>query len=224
MDVQMDKHLRRLNTPNWILFFTWVIFSIQPTSTSAMNSARNEPALGSKQAPVTLIEYGSLTCDHCVRFHRKVFPIILKNYINEGLVRFIFRDFPTSDTALRGATAARCAGKNYYNMLDKLFKSTAIWTQSNDLDEALTHEAQTMRMETAPFLSCLKNPENMQNIIDRREEAKTQHNITGTPTFVINEKIVRGIRNVREMSQLLDQAILQTQDESVPENPDMQTQ
>lgn len=79
-----------------------------------VNGVTEDIVLGNDKAPVTIIEYGSLTCDYCIHFHREVLPAIQSRYINNDKVRFIYRDFPTGEAAIRGAVAARCAGGKYY--------------------------------------------------------------------------------------------------------------
>lgn len=101
-----------------VLVFWRSALLISLTSLSGAVHAASEPGIGSPEAPVTIIEYGSLTCDDCVEFHLKVFPILKQRYIDSGEVRFVFRDFPTGAAAERGAVAARCVRPDaYYRML-----------------------------------------------------------------------------------------------------------
>src|SRR5262249_50372806 len=71
-------------------------------------------ALGDANAPVTIIEYASMTCPHCAHFHETTYPELKKKYIDTGKVRFIFREFPLDSLALAGSMLARCAGKDKY--------------------------------------------------------------------------------------------------------------
>ena len=83
-------------------------------------------------------------------------PEIKRRYIDTGVVRFIFRDFPTSDRAMRGAVAARCVDPNaYYAMLDALFRSVVEWSSAPDVDAALQREAVHLGLGSAAFLACL---------------------------------------------------------------------
>lgn len=180
-------------------------------------AAKDELALGSEFAPVTLIEYGSLTCDYCIHFHREVLPHISSKYIETGRVRFIFRDFPTSENAHRGAVAARCTGDRYYKMLDILFTEVGRWSQSRDVDAALTHHATAIGLKKKPFLNCLNDTRQHVAVTKEQQEAKTKLNVIGTPTFLINGKLVRGKKTIEEMEILLKEALptIETENQTV---------
>lgn len=178
---------------------------------------KDELALGSEFAPVTLIEYGSMTCGYCIQFHKEVLPHISSKYIETGHVRFIFRDFPTSKNAHRGAVAARCAGDRYYKMLDILFKEVGRWSKSRDVDAALTHHATAIGLKKKPFLSCLNDTRQHVAVTKEQQEAKTKLNVIGTPTFLINGKLVGGIKTIEEMEILLKEALptIETENQTV---------
>ena len=163
--------------------------------------------LGHQNAPVTLIEYGSLTCGHCVRFHFRVFPKIAKQYIDTGQVKFIFRDYPTSEAAQRGAAAARCAGEQYYDMLDHLFKHVAQWSKTEDVDTALVQQAVAFGLAQAPFSKCLSDPANHEAVIQSQKQAKEAFGVTGTPSFLINGRLEKGIRKFKELEVILETAL-----------------
>ncbi len=189
----------------WIQFllFTIVTLSVYPVT------AADEIALGRVQAPVTIIEYGSLTCDYCINFHREVFPHIQSRYIDTGQVRFIYRDFPTSTAAIRGAVAARCAGDQYYKMLDVLFARVGSWAAADDVDRALIQQATALNIDEKDFYACLNDPSQDQAIVAVQLQAKTELDIRGTPTFVVNSKIVRGKKTIEQMDALIKEALLE---------------
>ena len=89
--------------------------------------------LGNPDAPVTIIEYASLTCPHCAQFHTEVLPELKERYIDPGKVRLIYRDFPLDQMALAAAALAHCAGpERYFSMLDVLFETQSNWAQADD--------------------------------------------------------------------------------------------
>ena len=172
------------------------------------SSAYADYALGSPSAPVTIIEYGSLTCDYCVRFHRDVLPLIESRHIETGNVRFIYRDFPTSVTALQGAVAAQCSGSNqYYMMLNSLFRTVGDWALAKDVNLALIELASSLGLNKEAFKTCLEDPLQSQIIENERDQAIFEHDVTGTPTFLINDKLVRGIKNIDEIEILIQDAL-----------------
>ena len=173
--------------------------------------AHAEAALGPASAPVTLIEYGSLTCDHCVHFHRKIFPRIKSQYIDTGRVRFIYRDFPTSTAAARGAIAARCANDDYYRMLDTLYASVGEWSRQRDIDTALVQKAVALGLDRQSFRACLDAPRHEQAITQQQRHATTEYGVLGTPTFLINCEVVPGRQNFDEIKALLESALSNSQ-------------
>lgn len=187
----------------WIQFllFTIVMLSVYPVT------ADDEVALGRVQAPVTIIEYGSLTCDYCIYFHREVLPHIQSRYIDTGQVRFIYRNFPTSNAAIRGAVAARCAGDLYYKMLDVLFARVGAWAEADDVDRALIQQAAALNIDEEDFYVCINDPSQDQAIIAVQLQAKTEFDIIGTPTFVVNGKVVRGKKTVEQIDALINKAL-----------------
>src|SRR6202163_3599537 len=93
-----------------------------------------DESLGSANAPVTIIEYASMTCPHCAHFHETTFPELKKKYIDTGKVRFIFREFPLDQLAAAGAMLARCAGKDkYFPMVETLFQKQREWVVQRPL-------------------------------------------------------------------------------------------
>jgi protein-disulfide isomerase len=82
-----------------------------------------DKVLGADNAPVTIVEYASVTCPHCATFHQQTYPTLKSKYIDTGKVRLIFREFPTqpAPVAIAGFMLARCAGDRYYPMLDAIF-------------------------------------------------------------------------------------------------------
>ena len=94
------------------------------------NIPLGDEIMGDVNAPVTLLEYASMTCPHCKRFHEQIMPEIKKNFIDTGKVKYILRPFPF-DGDRRGEAAfmlAKCAPNNsYYPMLDALFATQQSW-------------------------------------------------------------------------------------------------
>src|SRR5262245_28397498 len=85
-------------------------------------SPLGEITLGSKDAPVTIIEYASTTCTHCAHFNKTTLPELQSRYINTGQVRYIFREFPLNDLDFYAFMLARCAGNDrFFAFVDTLF-------------------------------------------------------------------------------------------------------
>jgi protein-disulfide isomerase len=169
--------------------------------------ADSEPSLGMPTAPVTIIEYGSLTCDSCVKFHREVLPTVKQRYIDSGRVRFVFRDFPTGEAAVRGAAAARCVRPEaYYRMLDALFWSVPQWSRAANVDRALVDEAAKLSLANDSFGTCFGNKEVVDRLEQQQRRATKDYAVLGTPTFVINGRVVRGAQTLEQIEALIAQA------------------
>ena len=146
-------------------------------------------AIGRPDAPITVIEYFSLTCPHCRNFHTDVYPIIKKKYVDNGTVRLIFRDFPLNRPAMDAALLARCAGShNYFAFIDTLFDTFDNWTRSSDYLNALIQIGQIGGIKESDFLACKNNEEMETKILSGMIEADETYTIQSTPTFIINVK------------------------------------
>lgn len=176
----------------------------------SLTAMAKEHALGKSDAPITLIEYGSLTCDACNYFHRAVLPSIDKNYIQKGEVQYIYRHFPTGAAALQGAIAVQCAGDQYYEMLDKLYLNIEHWYEADNQKEVLTKHAQSLGVDAAAFTLCINGEQQKTNVLAQQQEASKKYGVIGTPTFVINGKVVKGKRSFAQMQQLLDSVEVNT--------------
>lgn len=170
-------------------------------------ASSEEITLGSKQAPVTIIEYGSLTCDNCLSFHKYVYPQFKKHYIDTGTVRFIFRHFPTGGAAVYGARAADCAGDKYYEMLDTLFSNVASWARVEKKDAIFVKYATSLGVNSEAFTACISNKNHLDEILSQQKAAKKDLDVIGTPTFFINGNMVRGKRSFVEMKALISKAL-----------------
>ena len=193
---------------NTVIKENLLIISINLTILFISSSAHGDIELGNTDAPVTIIEYGSITCGKCVRFHREVLPSLKKHYIESGNVLFIYRNFPTSSEAFRGAIAVRCAGSELeYSMLDALYYSVGEWSQAQDVDKALTDIASEYGLDRKSFRSCLSEPIQAQTVENEKEDAILEYDVIGTPTFVINGKVVRGLQLFFELELLIEEAM-----------------
>jgi protein-disulfide isomerase len=151
-----------------------------------------EMSLGSDTAPVTIIEYASMTCPHCAQFHEVTYPELKKKYIESGKVRFIFREFPLDQLAAAAFMLARCAGKErYFPMIETLFQQQRDWAVQRPLAPLMAISKQAGISEQA-FNECLKNQQVLDGIEEVRQRASQKFNVQSTPTFFINGKLFRG--------------------------------
>ncbi len=150
-----------------------------------------EMALGDEKAPVTIIEYASMTCPHCAQFHATTFPELKKRYIDTGKVRFIFREFPLDQLALAAFLLARCSGPDkYFAMIDTLFQTQKDWLVQKPLGPLLAIAKQAGMSEQA-FNECLQDKKLIEGLEAVRQQAM-KLNVQSTPSFFVNGKPLRG--------------------------------
>jgi protein-disulfide isomerase len=161
--------------------------------------------VGANDAPVTIIEYASLTCPSCARFHNGIFADLVGSYIDDGRVRFIYRDFPLDDLALRAAMLARCAGESsFFGMLDFLFEQQANWTNAENPLEALLATVKKAGMGEQASKACLENKQVENFVLQSRLEGETKHGVHSTPTLVIGDTVMPGPKNLEEVLAVVD--------------------
>ena len=160
-----------------------------------------DQAMGAENAPVTIIEYASMTCPHCAQFQARTFPKLKERYIDTGKVRFIFREFPLDPLAAGAFMLARCADKDkYFAIIDLLFGTQRDWVVPNPLQPLLNVAKQAGYTEET-FNSCLKNQQVLDGIQNVRDRAAKVLNVESTPTFFVNGKRVLGDVSIEDLEK-----------------------
>jgi protein-disulfide isomerase len=162
-----------------------------------------ERVLGSPNAPVTVIEYASLTCPHTAHFQRDVFPLVKKELIDAGKIRFIVREFPIGHTSGAAAIINRCAPENkYFSLFNSFLLRQPEWVSQEVRPDAIYAVAKSSGMSRETFDKCLTN----QTIIDGLTEMKQRgrnFGVIGTPTFFANGHKAQGAITFEEFKALL---------------------
>lgn len=158
-------------------------------------SADNDPVIGNPDAPITIIEFSDFQCPFCARFYTQTLPLILEEYVEQGKVKLVFRDFPIQSihpNALPASVAAECANdqNKFREMHDILFEKQNEWNKLETVDalSMFSQYAANMQLDQGIFESCLTSgkhiPEIQKDLNDGRD-----YGVTGTPGFFIgNEK------------------------------------
>lgn len=164
-----------------------------------------EMALGDENAPVTIVEYMSMTCPHCASFHEDNFKPLVEKYVNTGKVRFILREFPFDPRAAAAIMLARCAPEQqFFPMVDVLFKQQRNWATATDARAALLQIARLAGFTQETFEACLTNQQLLDDVNAVRTKAANEFGIQSTPTFIINGKRYPGNMSVETMSAIID--------------------
>jgi protein-disulfide isomerase len=163
--------------------------------------------LGSADAPITIIEYASLTCPHCADFHKETLPEVKANWVETGKARFVYRDFPLDGLALRAAMVANCLdGDRYFTFLDALFHGQALWARASDPVKALSQVAALAGLNSERFDACVADENEANAILERRKHGETTYDIGSTPTFIVNGRKVEGALGYEAFNKVLEEA------------------
>ena len=197
------------------------IGSATPTDAASSEMARVEPPvpdaqfgdiavaaddfiIGQASAPVTIIEYASLTCPHCARFHNQVLPGLKKDLIDTGKVRLVYRDFPLDRIALAGSTLARCAGRDrYFAFLDVLYRDQSSWARAQDPVQALSRIARLGGIGNEKFQSCLSDEKLQESILKQRLDGNQKFQVNSTPTLFINGNKYPGVLTLDQIKAIV---------------------
>lgn len=159
----------------------------------AAGNAEGDMVVGSDDAPVTIIEYASMTCPHCADFHVNTYGKLKEAYIDTGKVRLVFREFPLDGLALQASMLARCAGpKRFFAFIDVLFTQQAGWARAADPMAALARIGRLGGIGAKKFEACLADRALGDSILKTRLDGGSEYDITGTPTFIVNGEKHKG--------------------------------
>jgi protein-disulfide isomerase len=152
----------------------------------------DEMVLGQSDAPITVIEYSSLTCPHCANFHLNTLPDIRANYVESGKVRLVYRHFPFDQPALMAAALAECAGPDrFFSFIDALYDSQLSWARAADPIAALTSIGRLGGLGPDAIAACFNDRALLDRILAHRVEGAKEFGVESTPTFIVNgEKLV----------------------------------
>ena len=193
---------------------------VSPITTGAVNAPRPsgsvdmdkllapgalpEKTVGAQDAPVTIVEYASMTCSHCAYFHVRTYPALKEKYIDTGKVRLILREFPFDPRAEAGFMLARCADDKYFAMIDVLFKQQGNWAPVQDARSALLNIAKLAGFSQESFEACLTDQKLLDDIRAVRQRGADNFKVESTPTFFINGKKYTGAMTIEQLSAIID--------------------
>ena len=182
--------------------------SVSPdASFSKIPISKTDLVVGSESAPVTIIEYSSLTCPHCSDFHKKVLPVIKREFVDTNKVRLVYRDFPLDQWALRASIIARCAGpKRRYRFIQTFFLQQEKWTQK-DPAAGLVALAKLGGLQTPSLEKCLSDQKMIDTVIEERLTATKQFAIRSTPTIIVNGDLFSGGLDVEQLRSVIKEKL-----------------
>ena len=164
---------------------------------------------GDIDAKITLIVYESLTCSHCADFHKNVYPDLKKDFIDKGLVKIEFRNFPLDLAAFNASKVAHCQndGKSY--ILHFLYESQKEWVKGNTIEEINNNLKNLIDSKNfgIDFDKCINNKEIEDHVLNDRISGMKKFNIEATPTLIINDKKFDKPLNYKNLKKTLEKLI-----------------
>ena len=206
----LDKEKVFLLLTKFILLFSFFCLSFTDSRARIVDTieALEEKKIGTEAANIEIIEFASLTCGHCAKFHNEVFPKIKKEFIDTGKVSFVYKDFPLDKFALKASVIARCSGKEkYFSFLKVLYKKQKDWTRSQDPFKSLLKIAKLGGLKNDEIKVCVSNKSIEDGILKKRLNSTKKFEITATPTIYINGKKYNGDLTFEALKLKLDSLI-----------------
>jgi len=208
---KIKKHLlnKLFFYPFFFIFFIYWIFN-STYSASVLNVAEDDYFIGDKNAPVTIIEYASLSCSHCANFHNNTLPTLIDEYVTTGKIRIIFRDFPFNYPALMGSMVLKCIDQDIrYQYTTALYQLQSMWVvqENKESKKELYKIMQSGGMTKDQFNACLANKDLENSILQGLMDAQDEFNINTTPSFLINGKLIEGNKSIKNFRKIIDKIL-----------------
>ncbi len=194
------------------LFYSLFIFNLKAADHSVLNIKDNDFFIGDPDAPITIIEYASMSCSHCADFHNDTLSSLKNEFIDTGKVKFVFRDFPFNYPALAGSMIVSCVPNEVrYEYMNALYKLQKSWV-FKDIAKTKAELYKIMQsggMQQDEFDACLSDINLENDILEGVMNAQKEFNIRSTPSFIVNGVLYSGNKNIKEFRQIIDKILSQ---------------
>tara|TARA_Y100000590_G_scaffold218766_1_gene247810 strand:- start:171 stop:791 length:621 start_codon:yes stop_codon:yes gene_type:complete len=190
----------------------FLLLPIKSFSKSVLEITENDFFIGNKDAPITIIEYASLSCSHCADFHINTLPKIIEEFVDTGIVKIVFRDFPFNYPALLGSMVLRCVPKEIrFQYQDALYQLQSKWVVRENAKTTLElyKIMQSGGMKKEEFDKCIENVDLENEILEGLMSAQSEFEIKSTPSFIINGQLLEGNKPVKDFRQIIHKILSQ---------------
>ena len=190
--------------------YLYTIFYIIFFFNSAISETKINPIQeGNPDAKIKLIVYESLTCSYCADFHKKVYPDLKKEFIDKGIVKIEFRNFPLDMAALNGSKIAHCKNDGKSNILHFLYNNQNTWLKGETIDELNLNLEKIVDKENFGIIvkKCLNNKKIEDHVLEDRINAVKKYKINSTPTIIINDKKFEKPLNYKNLKKSIEKLI-----------------
>jgi protein-disulfide isomerase len=164
---------------------------------------------GNENAKITIIAYESLTCSHCASFHKDVYPLLKKEYIDTGLAKIEFRHFPLDIAAFNASKIAQCKNDKSLKILESLYSNQQAWVKGNTVEEINNNLIKFLEKNgfKINFEKCVNNKEIEDFVLNDRVEGAKNFKVNATPTIIINDKKFEKTLNYKNLKKSLEKLI-----------------
>mgnify|MGYP001389717716 FL=1 len=178
----------------------------------SINSIYAEPKRiisGNKDAKITIIAYESLTCSHCANFHKDIYPLLKKEYIDTGIVKIEFRNFPLDGAALNASKIAQCKEDQSLEILESLYSNQQAWVKGSTIEEVNSNLKKFIKKKgfDIDFEKCINNQKIEDFVLNDRIEGVKKFKVNATPTIIINDKKFEKSLNYKNLKKSLEKLI-----------------
>ena len=186
-----------------------LLFIIFFGSISTTNAEVKRIISGNENAKITIIIYESFTCSHCASFHKEVYPELKENYIDTGLAKIEFRNFPLDIAAFNASKLAQCESNQSLEILEALYSNQQTWVKGSTIEELNTNLKKFIEKEgfKLNFDKCINDKEIENFILEDRIEGTKKFKVNATPTIIINNKKFEKSLNYKNLKKSLEKLI-----------------
>ena len=177
--------------------------------TVSVSAETNRIISGQIDAKITIIAYESLTCSHCANFHKDVYPLLKKEYLDTGLAKIEFRHFPLDIAAFNAAKIAQCNYNQGLEILESLYSKQQEWVKGNTIEEVNNNLKNYIKKEgfKIDFEKCINNKKIEDFVLNDRIEGVKNFKVNATPTIIINNKQFEKSLNYKNLKKSLEKLI-----------------
>ena len=165
--------------------------------------------VGNKSAKISIIAFESLTCSHCANFHKDVYPLLKKEYLDTGLAKIEFRHFPLDITAFNASKVAQCKNDGSAEILESLYTNQQKWVKGSSVEEANINLKKFLSTEgfNIDFESCINNKQIEDFVLNDRIDGAKNFKVNATPTIIINNEKFDKTLNYKNLKKALEKLI-----------------
>jgi len=187
----------------------YIFFILFLGLTSNISAEIKRIVSGNKNAKIIIIAYESLTCSHCADFHKNVYPLLKKEYIDTGLAKIEFRHFPLDIAAFNASKISQCKQDQSLEILESLYSNQQAWVKGNTIEDINANLKKFLELEDFKinFEKCVSNKEIEDFVLNDRIEGAKKFKVNATPTIIINNKKFEKSLNYKNLKKSLEKLI-----------------